>query len=142
MKSTKDFGDMGAEDGGGDGLEEAEELAYEVIGAAIAVHRELGPGYTEAVYEEALCVELGVRSIPFERQAPIIITYRGQRVGEGRIDILVDRVLIVELKAVETLLPLHVAQVVSYLKAKDMRLGLLLNFNVTHLKNGIKRVIR
>ncbi len=123
-------------------LEVVEELAHKVIGAAIDVHKVLGPGFLEAVYEEALCVELEVRGIPFARQSTIALFYRGRKVGEGRLDLLVGGSLIVELKAVEMLLPLHTGQLVSYLKMTNNRLGLLINFNATHLKYGIKRVIR
>ncbi len=118
-----------------------DELAHTVIGAAIEVHRTLGPGFLESVYEEALCVELDLRGIPYVRQKTVSVDYKGHPVGEGRLDILVDNCLIVELKAVETLLPIHTAQVLSYLKATRIKLGLLINFNVAVLKNGgIKRI--
>jgi len=121
--------------------EKLDELAKAVIGAAIEVHRELGPGFLESVYEEALCVELKLKGIPFERQVPIAVDYRGYRVGESRLDLLVDQALAVELKAVDVLAPIHHAQVLSYLKALGGRLGLLINFNVPVLKNGIKRIV-
>jgi GxxExxY protein len=120
---------------------ELDELAYAVIGAAIEVHRLLGPGFLESVYEEALCVELTLRGIPFARQLPIGVQYKGQKVGEARLDLLVDDNLVVELKAVEDIAPLHVAQILSYLKATRLRLGLLISFSVTTLRRGIKRVI-
>ena len=116
--------------------------ASAVIGAAIEVHRLLGPGFGESVYEEALCLELARRAIPFARQASIAVEYKGHRVGEGRVDIFVDSMLIVELKAVDALLPIHVAQVLSYLSATKLRLGLLINFKVPKLGQGVKRVIR
>jgi GxxExxY protein len=116
-------------------------LAHEVIGAAIEVHKILGPGYLESVYEEALCVELTLRDIPFSRQYPIAVAYKGHLVGESRLDILVNQRLIVELKAVEAINEIHTAQLMSYLKATRCWLGLLINFNVTTLKRGIKRVI-
>ena len=118
-----------------------DQLAREVIGAAIEVHRELGPGLLESVYEAALVVELTERRIPFVRQAHTQLKYKGQAIGEGRLDLLVDEVLVVELKSVEALMPVHVAQVLSYLRASSCRLGLLINFNVDVLKNGIKRVV-
>jgi GxxExxY protein len=116
-------------------------LTQAVIGAAIEVHRELGPGFLESVYEEALSYELSLREIGHVRQAPVHVTFKGQPVGEGRIDILVDDRLVVELKAVEQFDPIHVAQVISYLKASHLFLGLLINFNVRVLKDGIRRVV-
>ena len=118
-----------------------DELAKAVIGAAIEVHRVLGPGYLESVYEEALAVELKLRGIPFERQKGMSVDYKGHAVGEGRLDVFVDDCLIVELKTVEALAPIHTAQVISYLKAMQLPLGLLVNFNVPLLKDGIKRII-
>jgi GxxExxY protein len=120
---------------------EVDSLANAVIGAAIEVHRTLGPGYSELVYEEALCVELRLRDIPFVRQAPVAVQYKGYEVGEGRLDLLVGRLLIVELKVVEALGPVHSAQMLSYLKATALELGLLINFSVSVLKNGIKRIV-
>ncbi len=118
-----------------------DDLARVVVDAALEVHRELGPGYVESVYEEALAVELEIRSINFERQKPVSVSYKGQSVGEGRVDLLVGGVLIVELKAVEKLLPIHKAQVISYLKARGDALALLINFNERLLKDGIQRVV-
>ena len=89
-----------------------DQLAREAIGAAIEVHRHLGPGFIETVYEEALVFELSLRGIPFERQKPVPVRYKGQNVGEGRIDLLVATELLVELKAVEALAPIHKAQVI------------------------------
>jgi GxxExxY protein len=122
--------------------DEVDRLANRVIGAAIEVHKALGPGFMEAVYEEALCVELELRGIPFIRQAPICVVFKSRTVGEGRVDILVDNMLVVELKAVESLAPIHKAQVRSYLKATGCKLGLLLNFNTPWLRDAaIKRVV-
>jgi GxxExxY protein len=121
---------------------ELDDLAHRVIGAAIEVHRLLGPGFLESVYEEALCVELGLRHIRFARQVPISLKYKGERVGQARLDLLVDDCLVVELKAVESLAPIHLAQVLSYLKATRFRLGLLINFDVNVLQRGIRRVVR
>ncbi|MCL4246924.1 MAG: GxxExxY protein [Anaerolineae bacterium] len=116
-------------------------LTEAVIGAAIEVHRELGVGYLESVYEEALAIELTARSIPFSQQHPVSVLYKGRFVGEGRLDLLVDWRLVVELKTVEAILPIHTAQVLSYLKATGCPLGLLINFNVPTLKRGIRRII-
>ena len=117
-----------------------EEAANKVIGAAIEVHRQLGPGYLESVYEEALAVELTLRGVPFARQVVFALDYKGHKVGEGRMDFLADDCLIVELKTVEAFAPIHTAQAISYLKATKHRLALLINFNVPALKDGIKRV--
>ena len=119
----------------------AEQLARRVIGAAIDLHKALGPGHAEKVYEEALCIELQHQQIPFTRQAPFRVTYRGQKAGEGWADLLIDNTLIVELKAVEDLIPTHSAQVVAYLRAMELQLGLLINFNVPKLKDGLKRIV-
>ena len=114
-------------------------LAHRVIGAAIDVHRKLGPGYLECVYEEALCVELALRQMHFARQAPFHLLYKGVPVGERRVDLLVEQRLVVELKAVDRLAPIHLAQALSYLKALRQPLGLLINFNVPVLRDGIRR---
>ena len=119
--------------------EHVDAICHGVIGAAIEVHRVLGPGFLESVYEEALCVELSLRGIPFARQVPVGVAYKGETVGAARLDLLVDECLIVELKAVEIIAPIHVAQVISYLKATRLALGLLITFNVTVLRRGIKR---
>jgi GxxExxY protein len=118
-----------------------DELAHAVIGAAIEVHRHLGPGFLESVYEEALCVELADRRISFERQKEICLLYKDREIGKHRIDLLVGKLLIVELKTVEVLAGIHKAQVISYLKASRLPLGLLINFNVSILKNGIQRIV-
>jgi GxxExxY protein len=120
---------------------ELDELAHTVIGAAIEVHRALGPGYLENLYEEALSIELAEQNIPFERQTKIAVSYKGHPIGEGRLDLLVARSLPVELKAVESLALIHQAQLLSYLKMLHLQLGLLINFNVPVLRQGIKRVI-
>ncbi len=120
---------------------ELDVLAKAVIDAAIEVHRNLGPGFLESVYEEALAIELNVRGIRFERQKAISVKYKEQPVGEGRLDLLIAEKLLVELKAVETLAPIHKAQVISYLKATGLQLGLLINFNVPVLRAGVQRVV-
>lgn len=121
--------------------EHLDELAHRVIGAAIEVHRALGPGFLEAVYEEALVLELKARKIPCERQVPVAVVYKGRAVGESRIDLIVDRRLVVELKATETITHIHLAQTLSYLKATGLPLGLVITFNVTILGRGVRRVV-
>lgn len=121
--------------------EKLDQLANQAIGAAIEVHRILGAGFLESVYERALAIELSERGIPFERQKPVELEYKGQIVGEAKLDFLVGRQLILELKAVDALHPIHHAQVINYLKATGYQLGLLINFNVGQLKSGIKRII-
>ena len=118
-----------------------DRLASGVIGACIEVHSHLGPGYTEAVYERALCHEFRLRPIEFERQVPLSIIYKTQPVGEHRLDLLVGGRLIVELKAVEALGAIHSVQLRSYLKARGERLGLLINFNVPSLLRGVRRIV-
>lgn len=120
--------------------ERTEEFARSVIGAAISVHRALGPGFLESVYEQAFCFELEALASPFQRQVTVPISYRDRLIGESRLDLVVGNCLIVELKAVDSLAPIHSAQLLSYLKATRMRLGLLINFNVPVLKSGIKRL--
>ena len=116
-------------------------ISNKVIGAAIEVHRVLGAGFLESVYESALAVEFQKRQISFERQKVISLTYKGHPVGENRLDFLVENILVVELKAVSQLTPLHEAQALSYLKATKRNVALLINFNVPLLKNGIRRII-
>jgi GxxExxY protein len=111
-----------------------------IIGAAIEVHRHLGPGFLEQTYDAALAIELGFRGIPFERQVPLHVHYKDELVAGFVADFLVERSVIVELKAVELFHELHRAQLLSYLKAGSFQLGLLINFNVTLLRNGIVRV--
>lgn len=120
---------------------ETDKLARSVIGAAIEVHKTLGAGYLESVYEAALCTELEFREIGYVNQCPVSVLYKGRYVGDGRLDLLVENRLIVELKALESLLPIHTAQLMSYLKMTNLHLGLLINFNVPVLKQGIKRVV-
>lgn len=112
-----------------------------MIGAAIEVHRALGPGYLEAIYEQALAIELEERGISFERQRKVSVIYKEREIGECRVDFMVAGILLLELKSAESISPVHLAQVMSYLKATGLRLGLLINFNVPVLKDGIKRVV-
>ncbi|MBD2432728.1 MULTISPECIES: GxxExxY protein [Fischerella] len=121
--------------------EEMSRLTGMVIGAAIEVHRLLGPGFLESVYHQALRFEFEMRGIPHKFKHPVAVKYKNHQVGEGELDFLVGDVLIVELKAVERLAPIHEAQVMSYLKMTKNSLGLLINFNVPLLKEGIKRII-
>ena len=118
-----------------------EALAHEVIGAAIEVHRTLGPGYLESVYQNALSHELTLRSLEHACQARVGVNYKGKDVGEGVIDILVRGQIIVELKCVEALHPIHEAQLHSYLNATGLGLGYLMNFKSLTLKDGLRRII-
>jgi GxxExxY protein len=122
--------------------EDGDKWSHQVIGAAMEVHRHLGPGLLESAYEECLCHELNALGVPFERQKELPVSYKGISLDCGyRMDIVVDRTLLLELKSVETLLPIHEAQLLTYLRLSGMRLGLLVNFNVPLLKNGIKRMV-
>ncbi|HUB27090.1 MAG TPA: GxxExxY protein [Tepidisphaeraceae bacterium] len=112
-----------------------------IIGAAIEVHRHLGPGLDEAIYEEAMAVELMLRNIEFARQVIVRVPYKDRTVGEKRLDLIVAHQVVVELKAVELLSPLHKAQVHTYLRITGFRIGLLINFNTLVLKDGIARII-
>jgi GxxExxY protein len=116
------------------------ELTEKIIGAGIEVHRVLGPGYLEAVYEEALGVEFELRGIEYERQKEIVIDYKGSPVGKHRLDFVVEDTAVVEIKSVERFDEIHRAQVISYCKATGKKVGLLINFNVPVLKDGIKRI--
>ena len=117
-------------------------LVTSVLDGAFAVHRELGPGLLESVYEACLCHELRKRGIPHRCQVMVPIRYDGTNIDAGlRLDLLVDERLIVELKAVESLAPIHTAQVLTYLKITGHHLGLIINFHVPHLRDGIRRVI-
>ena len=118
------------------------EITREVIGAAIAVHRALGPGLLESAYQECLCQELFLRGIPFERQVPLPLEYRGIRLECGyRLDILVAGLVVVEIKSIEAIAPIHEAQLLTYLRLGGWTVGLLINFNVVVLKNGIRRSV-
>jgi GxxExxY protein len=118
------------------------EITEKVIGAAIEVHRLLGPGLLESAYEECLCYELSQLGVPFQRQVQVPVAYKGLKLDCGfKLDLLVGDAVIVELKAVDDLLPVHKAQLLTYLKASRKRVGLLINFNVPVLKNGLKRMV-
>lgn len=117
-------------------------ISEQVIGAAIEVHKALGPGLLESSYEECLCRELTIRSIPFDRQRPLAVEYKGIKLDCGyRLDLLVAESVVVEIKAIESIQPIHEAQLLTYLKLGGWKLGLLINFNVPVLKNGIRRRI-
>ena len=118
-----------------------DEVAKAIVDSALTVHRELGPGLLESVYETCLAHELGNRGLSIQRQVHFPVVYQGERLEAGlRIDLLVDDCVVVELKAVEKSIPLFEAQLLTYLKLSGKRLGLLINFNVTLIKNGIKRL--
>ncbi|MEI6561095.1 MAG: GxxExxY protein [Verrucomicrobiota bacterium] len=119
---------------------EYKELTGQIIGAAIEVHRRLGPGYLESAYEEALCIELEHRHIGYERQKQLSVYYRGQLICEHRLDLVVERLIIVELKAISAIENIHFAVLRSYLKAAELEHGLLLNFASVSLT--VKRVGR
>ena len=119
---------------------EVNQVTGAVIGSAIEVHRALGPGLLESAYEECLCRELALQRIPFERQRPLPLTYKGLRLDCGyRLDLLVAGAVVVEIKAVERLLPIHEAQLLTYLRVGGWKVGLIINFNVPVLKQGIRR---
>ena len=119
-----------------------EELTGVVIGAAIEVHKALGPGLLESSYEECLCHELGLRGVAFARQVELPISYKGAALSCGyRLDLVVADALVVELKALERILPVHEAQLLTYLRLSQKRVGLLINFNVPSLKQGILRKV-
>jgi len=121
---------------------EDEELARKVIGAAIEVHRHLGPGFIDSIYRRALCHELTLLGIPYEDEKPILVPYKHIHIPGQRLDILVAGRIILELKTVEEFAPIHLAKLISYLKATGLRLGFLINFKTQVLKDGIKRVVR
>jgi GxxExxY protein len=123
-------------------IEEYNELTHSIIGAALEVHKILGPGLLEAVYEECFVEELQLRGLRVERQVHTPIIYKGREVGNPLIiDILVEGCVIVELKTVQELLDIHSAQLLSYLRLTGKKLGLLINFNTVHLRDGLKRVV-
>lgn len=118
------------------------DLAFKVIGAAIEVHKRLGPGLLESAYQECLAFELKKGGLKVEKEVPRPIVYKEIQLNHGyRIDLLIEDLLVVELKTVETFTDVHLAQVLTYLKLGGYKLGLLINFNVTKLSEGIKRVI-
>jgi GxxExxY protein len=120
----------------------AESLTEQVIGLAIEVHRNTGPGLLESVYEQCLCVELRRADIAFKRQVPIPILYKGEQVGDGfKADVVVAERLILEIKSVTTILTVHEMQLRTYLRMSGVRVGLLLNFNAPRLMDGLRRYV-
>src|SRR5207253_2776866 len=119
---------------------ELNRITNRIIAAAIAVHRELGPGQLESAYQRAMEIEFDHVGLPYQRQVPVTLTYRGQVVGEGRLDFLVEGKVIVNLKAAESISSVFVTQMISYLKITKHKLGLIINFNVPVLVKGIRRI--
>jgi len=118
------------------------KITSEIIGAAIEVHRQLGPGLLESVYQECLCRELELRGLRFEKERPLPVEYKGVKLECGyRLDFLVEDRVVIEIKAIEAIAPVHEAQLLTYLKLGNWRVGLLINFNVLVLKEGIRRKI-
>jgi GxxExxY protein len=120
---------------------ETDDLTRKIIGCAIEVHRQLGPGLLESIYESALAVELEFGKIHFARQVGVPIAYRGKTIGEHRVDLIVEKSVVVELKSVERVDPVFEAQVLTYLRLTNLRVGLLINFNSRLLHQGIKRLV-
>ncbi|MFC1498801.1 GxxExxY protein [Verrucomicrobiota bacterium] len=119
-----------------------EELTKQIIGAAINVHKYWGPGLYEEIYERSLCRELTLMNIPFENQARIPMIYKDEKIGDDlRLDLWVNKIVTVEIKAVAELQPVHEAQILTYMRLTKSPVGLLMNFNVTVLKDGIKRFV-
>lgn len=121
--------------------DEIETAGKRVIGCAIEVHKRLGPGLLESLYEDALCYELKLSGLRFERQKEIAIPYRDIQLHGQRLDLVVEQRIIVELKSVSKILDVHAAQLLSYLRATDLPLGFLFNFNVTWMREGLKRIV-
>jgi GxxExxY protein len=119
-----------------------QELTRKILGAAIEVHKALGPGLLESVYETCLCRELTLRNLSFERQVPVPVVYKGINIESGyRADLLVEGIVVLELKSIDCVLPVHEAQLLTYLKLLNKPVGFLINFNVPILKNGIVRKV-
>ena len=120
---------------------EAESVMSRTIGAAIAVHRTLGPGFMESIYRKAMCIELESRNLAYEKERSIRVTYRGVEIPGQRVDLIIEGLIVVELKAVAKLDDIHRAQLISYLKTTGLRGGLLINFRIPLLKDGLRRVV-
>ncbi len=120
---------------------ELNQITEKIIGCGIEVHRELGAGLLESIYETALCVELEDHGLKYERQKALSVEYKGHKIGEFRIDLLVENSIVVELKSVERFEPVFEAQILSYMKLGKYKLGILMNFNSRLLRDGIKRYI-
>lgn len=118
------------------------QLSSKIIGAAIEVHKTLGPGLLESAYEECLCHELSIQGLLFEKQKPLSVDYKGKKLDCGyRLDIVVEKEVIIELKSCEKVEPIHKAQLLTYLKLSGLNLGLILNFNVSLMRDGIVRIV-
>jgi len=122
-------------------MDQLNEITEKIIGCAIEVHRHLGPGLLENVYEEALCVEFDLQGLRYGRQVKVPVNYKGRAIAEYRIDLLVEGSIVVEIKSVERYDPVFAAQVLTYLRVTSKRVGLLINFNSKLLKEGIKRFV-
>jgi GxxExxY protein len=122
-------------------MQDLNNLTERIIGCAIEVHRNLGPGLLESIYERASCLEFNMNGIQYESQVIVPIMYKGNNLGDCRLDLLIENEVILELKAVERMEPVYKAQLLSYLKMTGKKLGLLINFNVPFLKDGVTRVI-
>ncbi len=120
---------------------EAERAMHQTIGCALAVHRELGPGFVESIYRKAMWLELDAKGLAYERERPVRVAYRGIDIPGQRVDLIIEGVIVVELKSVARLADVHRAQLISYLRTTGLRGGLLINFDVRVLKDGIKRVV-
>lgn len=123
-------------------LEHINVLTEKIIGCAIEVHRCLGAGLMEKTYEKAMCLEMDRRGIAYERQAVFPIVYKGTPISEHRVDLIVEKAVVVELKSVERFDPIYMAQVLTYLRCTGLRVGLFINFNGTVLRTGVKRFVR
>ena len=122
-------------------LDRINSISQGIIGCAIEVHKLLGPGLLESVYESALCVELGLAGLQYQQQVPVSVSYKGHVIGDLRLDLLVENLVVVEIKSVERIEPVFEAQILSYLKLSGKKLGLLINFNNRLVKTGIQRFI-
>ena len=120
---------------------EVEALVTKTIGCAIRVHNAIGPGYNEAIYQDAMTIDLGLEGIPFDTEVTIPLTYRGHPLRPHRLDLVVNRVLVLELKSVERLARVHEAQILSYMRSGGYPVGLLMNFNAEWLKGSIRRFV-
>jgi GxxExxY protein len=122
-------------------LETINAMTERIIGCGIEVHRQLGPGLLESIYESALCVELDLAGLRYERQVPVSVSYKSRNIGDLRLDLVVENLVLVEIKSVERIEPVFEAQVLTYLKVSGKKVGLLINFNSRLLKTGIQRFI-
>lgn len=124
-------------------INELNDLTHKIIGCAIEVHKQLGPGLLESAYEECLCYELSLNGLNYERQVPVPVVYKEIKLNAGyRIDVLVEKIVIVELKAIEALTPVHDAQFLTHLKFANKKIGLLMNFNTLRLTDQLRRFIK